>query len=371
MASWAVDYDTALASESVTHIKIKAAKDLGVISPPRTVKGRDGGYSVWFNNHSVWIFGDTLFKANNNQSVDFQSNSYSWTSDRDASDGIGPFYQPYDTHNRPALLLPFTDAEKAFNVVHAKDDCTVAPCGTRWALWPGAIVADTINNRMLLFYEKLYIGPGELNYTISGYGIAPWNNFEAPSQRIELNPGHEYPTLIFGPDEPGFGDAAVIIDRMLYVYGCSLDGVRIPCRIARVDLDRVFDKKHWETWTDDGSWNTNLLKSKPVFNGNEILSVSYNPYIDRFIAVYSQPMSTSVMLRTAERPEGPWSDPVELFKALAPENKIGWIYDALEHAEYSQENGRILYITYSRQTAPTAFEFRLVSVQIESLADPD
>jgi hypothetical protein len=45
------------------------------------------------------------------------------------------------------MILTLTAAEQAFNNVHQGNPCQQQPCGARWALWPGAIVADTARNR--------------------------------------------------------------------------------------------------------------------------------------------------------------------------------------------------------------------------------
>jgi len=348
-------------------VRVREVTDLGVVGSPPKIDSRDGGYSAWFDDRSVWVYGDTLFKGKSGQDPEFHSNSWSWTKDRDASNGIGPFEQSYGPDGLPSTLLPFTDEEWAFNNAHEGDGCDIPPCNVRWALWPGAVIPDATNGRMLFFYEKVYIEPGELKFTLFGKSVAVGNNPEQVPERMRFNPDHDHPTLMFTRGDFGFGDAAVVKGPTLYVYVCNLQDNQIPCRVARVALERVFDKKDWETWTANGKWRKDLNKGERVFNGNEILSVSYNPYIERFLAVYSQPMSTAVMFRTAIKPEGPWSEPVEAFKAKAPANKIGWIYDALEHPEYRQDNGRILYITYSRQTSDTAFEIRLVSVRIERI----
>ena len=70
------------------------------------------------------------------------------------------------------------------------------------------------------------------------------------------------------------------------------------------------------------------------------------------------------MLRTVVHPEGPWSEPIELFTVNAPENVCGWVYDFLAHNEFSQENGRIIYITYSKKTDQMHSELRLVAVEL-------
>jgi len=363
----AIDPCEAAKSEPAPALKVSQVTDLGVLGSPPKIHSRDGGYSVWLDDRSVWVFGDTLFNGKINQDPDFHSNSWSWTQDRDASDGIGPFAQSYDPDGRPSVLLPFTDEELAFNNAHGGDNCDLPPCGVRWALWPGAVVADPARKRMLFFYEKIYIEPGDLKFTVFGKSLVAWENAEQAPERVRFNPGHGHPTLMFPRGDFGFGDAAVVMGPSLYVYGCNLQGNQLPCRVARVELGHALETRSWETWTDGGQWCKDLNKGQQIFNGNEILSVSYNPYLDRFLAVYSQPMSTSVMFRTALRPEGPWSSPVEAFKARAPANKIGWVYDALEHPEYAQDNGRVVYITYSRQTSASAFEIRLVSIRIERI----
>lgn len=67
----------------------------------------------------------------------------------------------------------------------------------------------------------------------------------------------------------------------------------------------VVIKDQWEIYSPDGNWDKDLTRGKVVFNGNGIMSVAFNPFLDRLVAVYSQPMSTAVMFRTAEHPEGP------------------------------------------------------------------
>ncbi len=71
------------------------------------------------------------------------------------------------------------------------------------------------------------------------------------------------------------------------------------------------------------------------------------------------------MLRTAVRPEGPWSEPMEIFSVDAPDNPYGWVYDFLAHPEFSQDNGRVIFITYSKKIAQQLSELRLVAVHLE------
>jgi hypothetical protein len=80
-----------------------------------------------------------------------------------------------------------------------------------------------------------------------------------------------------------------------------------------------------------------------VFHGNDMMTISYLAFRDIYLALYSQPLETRVMIRTAPRPEGPWSGPVVAFQALKPTNPDNWVYDALAHPEFEQEQGRVQY----------------------------
>ena len=76
-------------------------------------------------------------------------------------------------------------------------------------------------------------------------------------------------------------------------------------------------------------------------------------------------MTTHVMIRTATSPEGPWSRPRELFAALEPEDDLGWVYDAMAHPEFSEDDGRVIYVTYSRHIKPDNSEMRLLAIELE------
>jgi len=353
--------ETGLPADAV----VEKVADLGIIESAPVVLGRDGGYSALFQNRSIWIFGDTIIKPSDHSAPDLLSNSCAWTTDRDAGDGISGFKPCQDACGIPLELFPFTAEELAFNREHGSESCPSEPCGARWALWPGAVISDSADNRLLLFFKKVLVKAGVLNFQTAGHGMAVWRRLDETPERIGQDPGEKSPELMFGQNEPAFGSAAIVVNSIAYVFGCSLDGYSKPCRLARVPLATITDRGAWDFYSASQQWQKAIDGSKVVLNGNDMMSVSYNSYLKRYLAVYSQPMGTGVMLRTAKKPEGPWSKPLKAFDALAPANAIGWIYDAMEHPEYARENGRVIYITYSRQTDSLTFELRLVSVVLQ------
>ena len=344
---------------------VKSATDLSVLETHASITMRDGGYSTIFDGKSVWLYGDTFLDAVNNSGYSLLSNTWSWTNNFDTSNGIVDFQERVDANEKPEAFFPLTDEEQAFNNLHNFQSCTENPCGARWAIWPADIVVDPVTNWAYVFYEKVYAEPGDFNFEGVGQSIAVWKNFNEAPERPVFNRVDKYPTLLFDASEPGFGSAVLLVDSMLYIYGCDIDGTVKPCRLARVPIAEVLTLSAWTYYTANDNWSSSLEEAKAIFNGNDIMSVFFNPFSQRYISVYSQPLEAKTRLRTSLTPEGPWSKPVKVFDAIKPNNDNGWVYDALAHPEFTENESPILYITYSRQTGFLSSEVRLVGVELE------
>jgi hypothetical protein len=357
---------TLSAESGLQEVQVVATRDIGAIANDPQVLTRDCGYSAWFRGRSVWFFGDTILRTPNADNQQLLCNSWSLSHDRDGTDGIGGLLPPADGVGASMALVPLTGEEAAFNLLHQGRECLAAPCETRWALWPGTIAVDEEADVAYLFYHKVMVGGGDYNFDKVGHSVAIMNNPDAPAERPEFGLYEDYPTLLFSEERDGFGSAAVQVGQFLYIYGCEMqaDDVAKPCRLARVRIDRVLERKAWKFYHGQGQWSTSLVGASTVFRGNDMMSVFYNEYLGRYVAVYSQPLGTRVMIRTAERPEGPWSRASVLFECRDSQGFMGWIYDALAHPELSNDKGRTLYLTYSRHTGLFRTEFRLVAVEV-------
>ena len=78
------------------------------------------------------------------------------------------------------------------------------------------------------------------------------------------------------------------------------------------------------------------------------------------MAVYSRPFSHRIVARTAPELTGPWSAQTVLYTVDgdAP-------YDAVNHPEYAEDDGRVQYVTYSRPTTGWfGSEFALIRVEL-------
>lgn len=349
------------------HLQVKSVRDLGTVDTNSVIAKRDCGYSANYQGRSVWIFGDTFLEINNENNRSMLCNSWSVTYDIDAGDKLHGMSEKVDDVGAPVEFFPLTDAEHLYNEKHKGDNCAEEPCNAHWAIWPGAIVVDEKKDWAYIFYRKVHVERGSFNFYHVGHSMAVWKNYDDPVHRPVFDLVEEYPTLFFSEGENGFGSAAFVERDVLYVYGCELEegSLAKPCRLARVPIASILERSAWEFYQPQGDWSPDVSSAAVIFNSNEMMTVFYVPYIERYVAVYSEPMTTHVMIRTATSPEGPWSRPGVLFAALEPEDDVGWIYDAMAHPEFSEDDGRVIYVTYSRHIKPNNSEMRLLAIELE------
>jgi hypothetical protein len=151
---------------------------------------------------------------------------------------------------------------------------------------------------------------------------------------------------------------------VLFLLRAATNGFDKSCKLGRVDPASAQNRNAWTFFAGNGNWSAKLSDAISVFTGDDILSVSWNSFLKRYVAVYSAVFSQNVMIRTSPNPEGPWSGETVAFVAMQPSN--GNVYDAHAHAEYDLNGGQTIFVSYSRTTpAPFSSEVRLVSVTLQ------
>lgn len=107
-----------------------------------------------------------------------------------------------------------------------------------------------------------------------------------------------------------------------------------------------------------GSWVKDVSAASYVLPGPASeMSVQWNDYLHRYVAMYSTGL-TSVLIRTAERPEGPWSEPTTLVNY----STIPGAYGGFQHP---WSTGKDLYYTLTTWNAYNVF---LVHTDLSQLA---
>lgn len=344
-------------------LSVVRSADLGPMKESPVILGRDGATSGAVGGKIVWLYGDTLFDTG--QGLSMVSNTWAWTKDRDATNGIDLSFP--ESRGRPMPLLVESDSEREFDAAHAASNCREEPCGARWALWPQALVADLDRKRALVFYEKVYAEQGLFRFWGVGESVAVWNDLDEPPDR-RIDPITGKPPYLFTESDVPFGNARILESDLLYAYGCQSKGWTKQCQVARVPLGDALDPRVWTYYGGKIGWTSEASSAVPVIEANDIMSVAYNRYLGAYLAVYSPPMTNHVMVRTAPRPEGPWSEAVTAFVTRAPHAL--WVYDAQAHPDYEEDEGRVQYVTYSLATSDKTSEIRLVKVELERNANP-
>jgi len=365
------------ASASTAGLSVKDVQFLGAVSQNGHVSARDNGQSVEYQGKSYWFFDDTILQ----NPWGFLSSTAAVTTDLNASDGISlqsaSVFDPTDSAGTPAEFVPYSAAEDAFTNAHASADCTGSTdefCGTQFAFWPGAVVADPAHHRILVFYGKLCRGGLDSGPCASGFvgqelgtGIVSVDMKTHQIARMDIehqdpaltSPEGADPTLQFSPSENWGTGGAVLVGQELYAYGdCSSTDA---CGVARVPIGEVQDRSAWTFYDGEQNgqpvWGTDPATAVPVMTGGAAgETVQYDPSTKQYMNTYMPFLSDEVLFQTAPHPWGPWSTPQKMFDTPTTS---GVEYAAFAHPEYTTDNGLTRYFTY--YTSSTG-EQRLVKV---------
>jgi RNA polymerase sigma factor (sigma-70 family) len=345
---------------------VASVTSLGAITQNARVAGRDNGQSAEYDGKSVWIFDDTTLE----NPWGFLSNSGAATTDLDAANGITLTSGNPVTVNpgqTPVQLIPLTPAEKTFEAANSTSTgCKAATdpyCGVTFAFWPGPVVADPADGRILFTYGKLCRGgaagtpcSGPLGKGL-GTGIAALNMSTGQVTRLSATSGPDV-TSVEGPDDTmffpansGYSAAALVLGGDLYLYGnCDLG-----CRVARVPLAQVTDRAQWRFYVGHGTWSSDPADGIGLISpGGAGQTVFYDSALGAWVNVFMPYLSGKIMYQVGGSPWGPWS--TDETAATTPGGPAGSAsassgtanYALFVHPEYAQEGGLVEYLSYFR-----------------------
>ena len=320
--------------------------------------GQDGAYSIPLGDGSaLWFFGDTLIGDRPEESLwyifgnpvggqdlsgkgpfeQMITNTGLILRDKTGRDGLNDFSYILNPDGKlRQLVLPLSDDDPEKDRTWCMHGCK-------------------LGDKLYLFYMRILMleeggDPLPVGFKIIGTGLAVASGPDWMFERVE----HNGSPLIWSADQPQFA-AAVLIDAQaewVYMYGSlQADEYKYHAYLARARPDDMASIDRYEYFAGDPSaWSKEVYDATVMFSGmpNE-LSVSFNPYLGRYLAVHSVGLTGEIVGRTAARPWGPWSDATVLWKVEPPEKPIPYpriIYAGKEHPELADDNGRILYLTY-------------------------
>ena len=297
--------------------------------------GADGAYSIMLSNETVlWLYGDTWIgqiKGGRHINATIVNNSIALQHGRRPVNAYVEFYYRQTQNDKPAaFFLPRQD-KSWFWIFH----------GAR------------TSRGLFLFLMQMERTAEEavFGFKMIGSWLASIANPEDPPPEWHVRM-QKIPWATFNASgNTFFGSALLRVSDYLYIYGITEeigDGVHRKYMIlARVPATGLDDFDQWRFF-GNGRWNADPNEASRLCDNmaNEY-SVSYQPDLRRFIAVYSENgISRNILARLADHPYGPWSAPMRLYQCPEFEwDKDYFCYAAKAHPDISLTADELI-ITY-------------------------
>jgi len=305
--------------------------------------GGDGAYSIKLDQErTLWLFGDTFVDREEGRK------------DRVDMDFIAG----------TTLAISTCSVNNEFIIKYylkKKNGEFVSSFGENEWLWPQDpfIVNDVLYIPLIVVTATN--NEGELfNFRITGHRLARIKNFSADDP-YKWNHDYIDLTAVIPADIRTFATTSVVYKNHVYFYPFyvySKDKVNVFGNIlARIPVRKIDNPAEAvEYFSKEGSWQNKLNPEsvKVVLNaGLSELSVRYHPTDKKWMAVYlnTQNKGDKLLYQTAEKPEGPWSEPKTLglpVPEVDPQSRLydknNFCYAGKEHIEFPRNNN--LIVTY-------------------------
>jgi hypothetical protein len=290
--------------------------------------GGDGAYSVDLGGGRVlWMFGDTFVgRVQNGRRVDSRliNNSAAIQTGREPSDAALAFIYRTLSDGGPAAFLQPAD-------------------GLGW-LWPYHGVRTAEGLFLFLLQIEPADGPAAFGFRLVATWLGKVADPDAPPERWAVS----RQKIPWGHERRLFGSSVLLGGDHVYIYGTVDDtasGVMVKHMIAaRAPAEKLGDFSTWRFFSG-GDWVAEADRADRVCeNVAGEFSVSYQPAAGRYVLVYTEGgLSANIVLRFSPRPEGPWGEPVRVYRC--PE--AGWdprifCYAAKGHPELAAAEDELI-----------------------------
>jgi hypothetical protein len=316
------------------------------------ITGLDSGDLVIVDGVAYWTFGDTVATSG------FYPNVIGTSTDSDPSDCIA--ITPKQQNGRPVPLI--------------------APQGGELLVWPSGM-EQTGPDTVHVYLDSVVSDPVR-GWRVAGISLASFDTTGLQATRALGG------ALLWG-EGTGFlaRDPRTFADETyVYVFLTSSEpGVlATDVRLARVPKAQIESRAAYEYWQGEqggtpghwvgglwnastGQWDPALSEIAPLWTqalAHNGTSVAYNPFLKRWVAVYSSNIVTTVSARTAPAITGPWSSAEEVLVDCSKFHHAKptfLCYSGAQHEFYMRAGGRTMYVSYSNtyEYEPFLHEVRL------------
>jgi hypothetical protein len=312
-----------------------------------TMVGQDGGQSIPVGGETLFVFSDTLLAARSARHPDAPVPP----GFRDVVKGRGVFLA------NTAGLAPsasLVEAWAGIRYFQGEDDFPreiLRPLererAQRIRFWPEHGVL--VDGRVYLYYLGIQmIDPTSIwGFRTLGTGLAVLDPRSGACERLWFG-DDDWRLWRSSGDDAHFGVQTLRDGGHLYVFGSVRAGPFTTARLARVPLAAVDRPEAYEHLVSDGpepAWAPTSDDAADLGICGGDYSVSFNPYLELYLMVYVESYTKALMLRTAPRPWGPYSEPARVV-GLPHEPESELAYLGFEHPDFSGDGGRTIYVSY-------------------------
>jgi hypothetical protein len=291
--------------------------------------GGDGAYSVDLGASRVlWLFGDSFIATSNARS---RSESYFIRNSVALQTGYDPtrafmrfYYRRADDH--PTSFVP--------------ED------GKYW-FWPGHGVR--LRDRLLLFYGRVF----QKSEGMWGFASGQSTVFSIDNPDDEPSDWH-FEELPLGDASSSLqlGGALLVHDPWLYAYGTEGDFHDVY--LARFELAAASaGDLSAPAWWGQSGFGAYAARAAVISPGAPEFSVNFSAQLDKFVFVQSEGFGpTTLAARTADAPEGPWSEPRDVLRPPESFAESAFVYAGKAHPEQQGADLALTYVPSSMDGVP-------------------
>ena len=211
--------------------------------------------------------------------------------------------------------------------------------GKNW-FWTGHGIM--VKNKLIVFIFEEKSTKRDIGFEAIGWYVVIIDNpFDNPSNwKMEYIKGPETFGVIVG------SSAVLKDDSYIYAYGVKEPATH-EVYLLRFEINKLINRNITEIeWWVNGDW-VNRLNNEPIpsslFIGQTEFSVHYQQDIDKYIQIQTYGFGhASIGYRLADKPEGPWTDPLIFYHPLLNDEK-DFVYSANAHPELTTDGILITY----------------------------
>jgi len=330
-------------------LKIRSSRYLGnlpgVNTPAYVMVGQDGGQSVRINRKTLFFFSDTLLICKDprvaaahatpppvpvpaSPQTVFLANCAALSEGLDLSTLLANLRYFHAPDGLPREILRPTDRERFRNL----------------RFWPEHGI--WLDGRAYFFYLGIQtIDPhSSWGFRNLGVGLAALDIESGDCCRFQ----HKNDWIFWRTVEADFhmGVQVLQLGEFVYVFGSRRTQIDNTAFLARVPAHLVTDRDSYEYLVSSASlWSKDLEAACNLGPCSSEYSVSYNQYLEKYTMIYVDEHRKRLMLRTADQMWGPYSDPTDLIGVPHKESSK-LIYLGFEHANFQQQDGRKIFVSY-------------------------